>query len=280
MVSVIIPTYNRSFFLKEAISSVLSQTYTDMELIIVDDGSEDDTRSLVFGVHSPYIPIVYAELPHTGFPGLVRNRGIQRAGGEYIAFLDSDDLWIPDKIQKQVRFFQTHEECVICHTGELWIRNGKRVSQKGQIHRKSGYIFEDALKKCIISPSSVMVKQRTLHELGLYREDIEIAEDYELWLRVTSRFPVGYLDAPYVVKRGGHPDQLSQKYGHIEVFRIQALVKVLEANRLNKEQKSLASAELARKCSIYAAGCRKRHREDEAADYLNLAKKFEISDVS
>ena len=120
-----------------------------------------------------------------------------------------------------------------------------------------------------------MMERNTLQQLGLYCEDMEIAEDYELWLRVTSRYRVGYIETPYVIERGGHPDQLSQKYGHIEVFRIQALVKNLENNWFDEAQRFLAVSELSRKCHIYASGCRKRNRETEAVAYLNLAKKFE-----
>jgi hypothetical protein len=132
-------------------------------------------------------------------------------------------------------------------------------------------IFDDALKKCIVGPSTVLMEASLFREAGGFREDLEIAEDYELWLRITSRYPVAYLDDPLTVKRAGHGDQLSERYGSIEYFRIQGLKGLIESGRLTGEQ---AIEELIRKCRIYAAGCRKRGRYEEASSYEVLADQY------
>jgi hypothetical protein len=148
------------------------------------------------------------------------------------------------------------------------------VSQAGQRHKRSGDIFIDALKKCIIGPSTVMMRRELFEEFGGFREDLEIAEDYELWLRITAKYPVGYIDEPLVIKRGGHLDQLSEKYGQIEIFRIKALLLNLEAGTFRGDQRDLAARELARKCRVYANGCEKRGKSEEARHYREIAGRY------
>ncbi|MBA7567830.1 hypothetical protein ES708_09548 [subsurface metagenome] len=273
MVTIIIPTYNRKSYLERAIDSVLGQNYSQFSLIVVDDGSNDGTADFVRGLRDPE-KIEYMRLPHSGFPGKVRNAGARMAKGEYLAFLDSDDLWKPEKLVRQIAIFKDNPDFQICHTREIWQRGEKIVSQVGQPHRRAGYIFPDALKKCIIGPSTVMMRRELFEEFGGFREDLEIAEDYELWLRITARYPVGYIDEPLVIKRGGHPDQLSEKYGQIEIFRIKALLLNLEAGTFGGDQRDLAARELARKCRVYANGCEKRGKSEEARYYREIAKRF------
>ncbi len=279
LVSVVIPTYNRKDFLIEAVESVLNQSYRNIELIVADDGSTDGTyeelenRGLLGSLR-------YVRIDHCGRPGRVRNAGIRKSSGKYIALLDSDDTWLPKKLEMQVELMEGmafHTVPPLCHTRERWIRNGREVSQAGQKHRREGYIFEDALKKCIIGPSTVLFKRELLDDVGYFDEELEIAEDYELWLRVTARYPVAYINLPLVIKRGGHEDQLSEKYGQIEVFRIRALLKVLhsrEAASWSDKQRSLAFGELARKCRIYANGCYKRGKIGEGDEYMRLSLRY------
>ena len=151
------------------------------------------------------------------------------------------------------------------------MRNGKIVSQASQKHKRSGRLFEDSLNKCIIGPSTAMIERDLFIEVGGFREDLEIAEDYELWLKVTSKHDVAYLDLPLTVKRGGHPDQLTSKYGHIEFFRIQALASLIDYGYFSDLEQRLAAEELARKCLIYGEGCIKHGREEEGRKYLQIA---------
>ena len=136
-ISVIIPTYNRCWILKEAIDSVLSQKFTDFEIIVVDDGSNDATAALL-SAYGDQITTIYQE--NRGVSA-ARNAGILMAKGNYIAFLDSDDMWLPEKLSCQVDFFQSHPEAVICQTDEIWIRNGVRVNPKNRHKKPSGMIF-------------------------------------------------------------------------------------------------------------------------------------------
>jgi glycosyltransferase involved in cell wall biosynthesis len=257
----------------EAVGSIQGQTFQVGQLIIVDDGSTDGTEKYVQKLNNRD-KVRYLRILHSGMPGKVRNAGARLAAGEYLAFLDSDDLWTPGKLARQIAYFGEHPEIQICHTREIWQRGEKIVSQAGQKQRRSGFIFTDALKKCIIGPSTVMMRRELFEGFGGFREDLEIAEDYELWLRITAGYPVGYIDEPLVIKRGGHADQLSEKYGHIEIFRIRALLLNLEEGTFQGEQRQLAARELVRKCRIYAAGCEKRNKVEEARRYLEIARRY------
>ncbi|MQY77204.1 MAG: glycosyltransferase [Spirochaeta sp.] len=269
LISVIIPTFNRLGFLKEAIESVEKQSCRDFELIVVDDGSTDGTEAYLEN-----LPLKYIRLEHSGFPGRVRNAGARAAAGKYLSFLDSDDLWEPEKLARQKEYLAANPKIELCHTRELWLRNNRVVSQSKQRHKREGDIFKHALKKCIIGPSTVMLSSRLFNETGGFREDMEIAEDYELWLRLTNSYDVGYIDEPLVIKRGGHGDQLSEKYGQIEIFRIKALQENLEEGSFQGENKILAGREMARKCRIYGSGALKRGKKEQGEYYLRLAERW------
>jgi len=267
-VSVIIPTYNRARFLKRAIDSVLAQDFCDYELIVVDDGSTDDTPQLL----ASYPQIHKIGQKHRGV-GAARNAGIAHAAGAFIAFLDSDDLWLPGKLTAQVGFFKDHPTAIICQTEEIWIRNGIRLNPKKRHQKRSGMIFTPSLELCLVSPSAVMMQQCLLNEVGAFDETLPACEDYDLWLRVACRFPIYLISEPLVIKHGGHKDQLSRQSG-LDRFRICALRKILESNMLNQTQHIAALEAFQKKCAIYAAGCFKRGRIDEANAYLQLPARF------
>lgn len=272
-VSVIIPVHNRYELLKEAVSTVMGQSFKDFELIVVDDGSTDMTPTIeLYYKRDPQFK--YFRIEHSGMPGYVRNIGAEKAEGRYLAFLDSDDLWMSTKLERQIQFFKDNPEMRIVHTRERWIRNGKEVSQKRQTYKRSGMIFNDALVKCIIGPSTVVLEKKLFFDAGGFREDLEVAEDYELWLKLTDRFEVGYIDEFLITKRAGHSGQLSEKYGQIEIFRIRALLDLVESRYFSDTHLKKAKDELARKCRIYAAGCRKRGKYEEGSRYEKLARSF------
>jgi len=274
LVSIVIPCYNRAWILKEAIESVLSQKFHDFELIVVDDGSTDETHELL----KSYDQIRTIRQEHRGVSA-ARNAGIVHANGELIAFLDSDDIWLPEKLSAQVAFYEKHPAALICQTEEIWLRNGTRANPKNRHKKRSGMIFEDSLELCLISPSAVMMRRSLFDEVGLYDESMPACEDYDLWLRTTCRFPVYLIATPLVIKRGGHEDQLSRSPG-LDRFRIYALHKILESppkGGLSETQYAAAIDVLSKKCAIYAAGCSKRGRTDEANYYLELKKRFKLS---
>jgi glycosyltransferase involved in cell wall biosynthesis len=271
LVSVIIPTYNRAWILKEAIDSVLVQDFVDYELIVVDDGSTDDTPDIL----SAYGRAIRVLRQSNKGVSAARNRGIRASSGGLIAFLDSDDLWLPQKLSRQVDFFATHPQAMICQTEEQWIRNGARVNPKTRHQKFSGMIFERSLKLCLVSPSAVMLRRSLLDTVGIFDEGLPACEDYDLWLRVSCRYPVYLIDTALIVKRGGHDDQLSRAPG-LDKFRIRALQKIVRSDLLSLSQRKAAIRVLREKCAIYANGCRKRGRDSEADYYDRLSKRFSM----
>ena len=269
-VSVIIPTYNRAHILGEAIDSVLSQKYNDLELIVVDDGSTDGTKKVV----SSYVPrLTYIYQEHQGVSA-ARNRGVEHAQGNYLAFLDSDDLWLQNKLYLQMKLMESNPEALICYTEEIWIRRGVRVNPMKKHRKYSGMIFKHCLPLCIISPSSALINRILLEEVGGFDEGLEVCEDYDLWLRISARYPIYLIDIPLIIKRGGHEDQLSKRMNGQDRFRIKALVRLLESDCLSPHQRELAWKELNRKCKIYGKGCIKRGRKEEGEKILALAIKY------
>ena len=261
----ILPTFNRAWSLQKAIDSVLSQEYTDMETIVVDDGSTDDTPAQL----SSYGTRIRVIRQTNQGVSAARNTGIRAARGDLITLLDSDDAWLPGKLKAQVDFFNTHPEALICQTEEIWIRHGKRVNPKHRHKKHRGMIFERCLPLCLISPSAVMMRRTLLDEVGLFDEQLTACEDYDLWLRITWKYPVDLIDEPLIVKHGGHADQLSA-IPQLDRYRIQAIVNILRQGVLSADQTAAALGVLAKKCAIYATGCRKRGRLGEAADYDRL----------
>ncbi|MGD9043438.1 MAG: glycosyltransferase [Desulfobacterales bacterium] len=269
LVSVIIPTYNRGWIVKEAIDSVLEQDFSDYELIVVDDGSDDDTPEILKTYRNK---ITVLRQPNKGVSA-ARNRGIEAAMGSLIAFLDSDDLWLPRKLSAQVNFFKRHPEAVINQTQEHWIRNGIRVNPKKRHHKFSGMIFERSLALCLVSPSAVMLKKNLFGIVGVFDEQLPACEDYDLWLRISCRYPVHLIDTALVIKRGGHDDQLSKATG-LDKYRIRSLVKIIDSDLLTPSQYQAAIATLKEKCELYAGGCRKRGRVEDANYFYQLAEKY------
>ena len=271
-VSAIIPTYNRKAFVQEAIASVLAQTYTDYELIVVDDGSDDGTGEALkqYGARVRY---VYQQ--HQGV-STGRNHGLELASGEFIAFLDSDDLWLPKKLALQVAFMDQNPDAQICYTDEIWIRRGKRVNPQKKHAKYSGWIYPQCLPLCIISPSSALMRRGLFTEIGVFDPDLPVCEDYDLWLRVAARFPVFFITEPLIVKRGGHPDQLSRQPWGNDRYRVQALVKQLEQGVLPVEQRRLTIQELHRKSKILINGYRKRGKSKEVQEYKMLLEHYHL----
>ncbi len=270
-VSVIIPTFNRADKLSRAVSSVLNQSFTDFELIVVDDGSTDQTTRVMAPFRSQ---VIYLRFPFNQGVSAARNLGLQKASSSLIAFLDSDDYWLPQKLAVQVDFFDRHPEAQICQTEEIWIRKGRRVNPRKKHLKPSGDIFAQSLKLCLISPSAVMLRRTLFDEVGGFDEDLPACEDYDLWLRIACRCPVHLIPEPLVVKEGGTPDQLSAKVKGMDRFRIRAIEKLIKQGVLNKTQFEAAMAVLAEKCKIYGQGCLKRGKIREGTYYLNLPQRL------
>ena len=252
-----------------AVESVLAQQMSDFELIVVDDGSTDETeeRLSIFGSR-----LKYYQQENAGVSA-ARNRGLEFSTAPLVAFLDSDDLWLPAKLQVQHTYMMEHPEVNICQTEEIWWRNGRQVNPKKHHRKPSGDIFRRSLNLCLVSPSAVMMRRKLFEKVGYFDEDLPAAEDYDLWLRVAVEHAVSLLPHPLVIKRGGHSDQLSARSG-IDRYRIKALEKLLKSGRLSTEQCKWVWQALRRKCEIYGQGCLKRGRVQEGERYLALPKKY------
>ena len=266
-VSVIIPTFNRAVKTTRAVASVLTQRYKDLEIIVVDDCSTDNTEQAL----ACYISsIKYIKKRTNSGVSAARNTGIKHSTAPWIAFLDSDDYWLKDKLLAQMEFIDNNPEVLACQTEEIWIRNGKRVNPKNKHRKPSGNIFEESLALCLVSPSSVILKRSLLENVGLFDETLPAAEDYDLWLRISCRYPIYLLDKELVVKEGGHKDQLSRQFTGMDRFRIKAIVKLINNRELSPEQMEMAITELSFKCGVYGKGCIKRRRTKEGNFFVSL----------
>ena len=264
-ISVIIPTYNRKYLINRSIKSVINQSYKPFEIIVIDDGSEDGTFNYV----REYFPeIVVIKQPNNGVSS-ARNLGIKIAKGDWIAFLDSDDEWFSKKLELQKRAIDQSDTYLICHTNEIWIRNGVRVNQMKKHQKYGGFIFEKSLDICRISPSSVLINKKVFEDIGEFDKSLKVCEDYDFWLRISSKYPVLFLDELLIKKYGGHEDQLSKNTIGIEQYRIQSLEKILKNIKLNKLQFNSAISMILKKLDIYKKGLVKRKKSEE----ISIVKK-------
>jgi len=265
-VAVIIPTYNRAATLVRALDSVYGQSRQADEVCVVDDGSSDETEKLI---KVEYPDVIYIRQDNAGVSS-ARNSGVAATKSNYLAFLDSDDEWLVQKLETQLTVLQANPACKLIHSDEIWIRNGKRVNPMNKHTKRGGDIFSFCLPLCVISPSAVLLERAIFNELGGFDNSLPACEDYDLWLRICSREKVHYIDSPLLKKYGGHEDQLSRQYWGMDRFRVQSLVKLLNSNTLDAEQERLARLTLLEKAEILRNGAAKRGKLDRAAFYEEL----------
>jgi glycosyltransferase involved in cell wall biosynthesis len=270
-VSVIIPTRDRAALVTRALASVFAQTHPAEEVIVVDDGSSDDTAARVRS-EFPGATVIRQESPKG--VSAARNRGVDAAGGEWVAFLDSDDEWLPEKLARQTAALEREPGHVLCHSDEIWIRNGRRVNPRRRHAKHGGWIFPRCLPLCAISPSAAMIRRDVLLALGGFDESLPACEDYDLWLRLCARYPVLLVDEPLVIKYGGHADQLSRTTPALDRYRIRALVKILESGVLESGHAAATRDTLLAKIDIYLQGVRRRERDDEARELEALRQRY------
>lgn len=277
MISVIIPTHNRASFLSEAIHSVLNQDIFEdrhrsypFEFWVVDDGSTDETGEVVrsFGEK-----VKYFYQRHQGVSA-ARNQGLRLSSGAFIAFLDSDDLWMTNKMRAQMSFLEAYPKRMACYTEEVWIRNGVFANPKKKHRKYSGRIFDKVLPLCLLSLSSALFRRDVFEVIGNFDENLPACEDYDLGIRLAHRFPIHLIDHPLIVKRGGHEDQLSRQFWGMDRFRVYALEKALKLD-LTPEQERLVREEIVKKCRILIQGFQKRNKREEERRYLSLIRKYQ-----
>lgn len=258
-ISVIIPSHDRWHTLPRALDSVLAQQLQPLEVIVVDDGSSDDTAALM-AEHYPSVRLLQQE--NQGVSA-ARNSGIKVSKGRWIALLDSDDVWHPKKLERQREQLIAEPVYRLCHCDEIWIRNGVRVNPKRRHQKTGGWVFEQCLPLCAISPSAALIRRDVFEDIGFFDPELPACEDYDFWLRLTHREPVLYIEEALLNKYGGHEDQLSRAHWGMDRFRIQVLLKLLAQDLLSREQRDAALTTLEQKLGVYMAGANKRGRTEE-----------------
>ncbi len=269
-VSVIVPTYNRASWLGETLRSVVNQSFKDFELIVVDDGSIDNTSQVMQSFPSAQ----YFAMEKNCGVSKARNLGLDYAKGEFICFLDSDDLWDERKLEVQLHWMKNNIDSQVCYTNEIWIRNGVRVNPMNKHRKYTGDIFRHCLALCIVSPSSVMLRKGLFDEVGNFDESLPACEDYDLWLRVAVEYAFHFIEEPLIIKRGGHADQLSRKYWGMDRFRVSALKKLLDQTSLDNEKLQLTRSALVKKCAVLVKGFAKRGHKKEEFFYQELINQY------
>ena len=246
-----------------------AQSYRTWELIVVDDGSTDGTSKHLarYGANIRYVP------RQRGGVAAARNYGVAIARGRYVAFLDSDDLWMAKKLAIQTEFMEQQPEVQICQTEEIWVRRGVRVNPKAKHAKPAGDIFRRSLDLCLVSPSAVMMTKQLFNQFRGFDESFPVCEDYDLWLRIGVDHPVPLIPMSLVVKRGGHRDQLSHSIWGMDRYRVQSLRNLL-GNGLSGEKRQWVIEALQCKISVLCQGARKRGKEYEATAYEGILWEF------
>lgn len=266
LITVIIPVFDRIEPLRRALKSVFNQTYQNFQVIVVDDHSTLNVK-----VVCEEFPVTYIKTSGKGVSA-ARNTGIKAAQTELVAFLDSDDEWHPDKLQKQIEYLNVNPEISIIHTNEVWIRNGQKVKQATKHQKFGGRIFDKCCELCIIAPSSVLAKKTLFDQVGLFDEEFTVCEDFDLWLRITSEQEVGFLIEDLTIKHGGHEDQLSMKHHSMDLWRVRALAKHLNNSKLNDVDRGALRKSLASKSQILLKGFEKHQNFEQATEIQEYLK--------
>ena len=267
-ISVIIPTYNREDFILDAIKSVQNQTYKPDQIIVVDDGSTDNTKKIVQNIDG----VEYIYQNNQGVSS-ARNKGIEYSRYRWIAFLDSDDIWYPTKLEKQIDFHIKNKDILFSHTQEVWKRGDKIIKQKKSFKKPSGNCFLQNISTCIIGPSTVMINKDIFDDVGYFDESLEVCEDYDIWLRVLRKYSLGLIDEPLIEKRAGHSGQLSFGIKFHDKYKIIALQK-----HINSRYKDEVIKEIVKKCDILIKGGEK-HNNHEVKKYYSSIKKLSMDKV-
>lgn len=253
-ISVIIPTFNRAQFVLRAVQSVKNQSFQVKEIIVIDDGSTDETKEILKNED-----ITYIYQKNSGVSS-ARNKGIQVAKYEWLAFLDSDDTWHENKIQEHISFHVNTPNLLASYTGEHWIRNGKTIKLKTH-QQKEEPSFLNSLRLCKIGVSTFLCHKKIFENIGLFDENLTVCEDYDLWLRILLKYDIKLIDKQLITKYAGHENQLSFDTPLIDTYRIKALEK-----HINTKYKEEIKQEIKNKTQILLKGA-KKHNNQEIIDY-------------
>lgn len=274
-VSVVIPSFNRPEKTIVAINSVLNQSYTNFELIVIDDGSQDKLiGEKIFKENKNNIDCKLHRNEVNAGVSYSRNRGVEYSTGEWIAFLDSDDEWLPRKLEYQVKWIEKNSNYSICQTREIWVRNNVRVNPPKGYEKVADDIFDISLKRCMITPSSVMIKRDLYNKYHGFNESLPACEDYDLWLKICSKEKIGLIDKQLLIRYGGHEDQLSSTVKVLDKYRVRAMLDLLCIGDLSEMQRMHVYSVLSKKAEILSNGFKKRGKNKEYERYKRLSEKY------
>src|SRR3990172_347270 len=224
LVSIVLPTYNCAAFLPHSIGSILAQTYNSYEIIVVDDGSIDNTKEVL----TPFMQkINYIYYHQNKGSHVARNIGIQSSRGKYIAFIDADDIWLPEKLQTDIEYFETHPEVNMVYSKHLNIdQNGRMLDEASQKRLPSGNIFTQLFsEQNFIITSSVVVRKEIFETTGLFYEQLSNCQDWDMWLRIAFYFKVGGINTP-LVKYRHNPHSLSKNRNNVLKYQKMVIDKI------------------------------------------------------
>jgi len=264
-ISVVIPVYNRPNKIRRALDSVLKQSYSPGEIVVTDDGSSDETAGILEDYHRchPEVLHVFQHRENRGVSA-ARNTAIKQASGDWIALLDSDDEWWPHKLERQVEYHRKHRELKVFQCNEVWYRNEVRVNKRDKHQKHSGQFFVHALKLCLVTSSATLVHRSVFQDIGYFDTSFPACEDYDFWLRVLVKYPVGLLDEPLMNRYSGHADQLSSRFWGMDRWRVRAMEKHLNST-LPDEWKEALYRELIAKLEVLHQGAEKRGKPSASA---------------
>jgi len=257
-IAAVIPVHDRSQRIVACVESVLAQTLAPREVIVVDDASSDGTADALAGAPWASRVRVIRQAANRGVSA-ARNRGVAEASAAWIAFLDSDDHWAPEKLARQWQFAIERPHYRALQSEEIWIRRGVRVNRRKYHAKPAGWIWTESLERCLVTASALLVHRQLIDDLGGFDEELPVCEDYDLWIRMARWHPFGLDASPTVIKYGGHPDQLSRRYAAMDRFRVLSLLAALDAETDSGRAAALAGA-LRAKLGILLAGS--RHRDN------------------
>jgi glycosyltransferase involved in cell wall biosynthesis len=275
-ISVIIHTYNNEKFIRETIESVLLQSYKDYEIIVVDDGSTDNTRSALI----PYMDKIRYHYKENGGIASAKNAGVSLSKAEFIAFLDHDDLWVPDKLKIQMEYFNKNPQVRLVYSKYTSFRDGKELRTKPE-KGYSGWIFKELLSKSFIQTSTVVVKRECLNAVGSYDESFTLGDEYDMFLRISKRFQCGFVDKGLTRYRV-HETNASKNDFLFDKENLGVFKKIYNnITDLDGKEKKILRKRIARYSMKVAEGLyRQGQREEskkyqkEALEYLPFYKRF------
>jgi glycosyltransferase involved in cell wall biosynthesis len=238
LVSVIVPTYNSAKYIEEALNSIFNQTFRDFEIIVVDDGSTDNTRQIL----EKYAQQIKYVCQANGGPSSARNTGIRLANGKYIAFLDADDLWFPEKLEKQIALFNHNSKLGMVTTG-VWSFDEKGLfgySANKRSKLMHGNIARNIFLHSNIGTPTVMVKKEVFDKIGVFEENIRQSEDDNMWIRIAANYDIELIDEA-LIKVRNHPSRMTFNRAEL-IENVQASIDLLRTKYGDRVKNSIESA--------------------------------------